>query len=99
MVAYVGFDALWAVILVVGFASAALKAGANLRANSNTISRLEFSHFVTHTGNVADNFVTSNERELRLAPALSQSVYVRAAYTAVSDSDLNVFWLERFGLE
>ena len=89
------------VILVIGFAKLALEAGADLRANTNTVSNLDGCDLVANFNSLANNFMTDADWERAVAPTASDGMDIRAANTAAFNLyvDITVFELLRFELE
>ena len=89
------------VILVVGFAKLALEAGADLRANTNTVSNLDRRHLVTNFNGLANDFMTDADWERTVAPTAIDGMDIRTANTAAFNLDVNVtvFKLLRFELK
>ena len=88
------------VIFVIGFAKLALQAGADLSANTHTVSNFNGCHLVANFDSFANNFMTDADWEWAVAPTASDGMDVRAANTAAFDLyvDVTIFELLRFEL-
>ena len=89
------------VILVIRFAKLALEAGADLSANTNTVSNLNGCYLVANFDSLANDFVTDADWERAVTPAAIDGMDIRAANTAAFNLyvDITVFELLRFELE
>ena len=89
------------VIFVIGFAKLALEAGADLRANTNTVPNLNGRDLVANFDSLANNFMTDADWERAVAPTAIDGMDIRAANTAAFNLyvDITVFELLRFELE
>ncbi|KAI6747715.1 hypothetical protein HG531_008257 [Fusarium graminearum] len=88
--AVVSVDHVRAVVFVLVVAELALEARRNLSTNTNTVANLDLADLVTNSYSLANNFVTNTERTLKVSPATSDGVDIRAADTAAFDLDINI---------
>ena len=87
------------VILVIGFTKLALEAGADLSANTNTVTNLNGCHLVANFDSLANDFMTDADWEWAVAPTASDGMDVRAANTAAFNLDVDVTIFELFRFE
>ena len=89
------------VIFVIRSAELALQAGADLSANTNTVSNLDGCDLVANFDCLANDFMTDADWEGTVAPTAIDGMDIRAANAAAFNLnvDITVFKLFRFELE
>ena len=97
--AYVSVQLIWAVVLVALVARPAFHAAGDLRADADALADLELIDLVADTGDVPDDLVAGDERQLGFAPTLAERMDVGAAHAAVGDGDLDIVFFEGLRLE
>ena len=76
-----------------------MHAAGDLRADADALADLELGDLVADTGDMPDDLVSGDERQLGFAPALAERVDIGTTHAAVGDGDFDVVLFEGLRLE